>query len=567
MSEDEFFREIQKEFLVEASENLAQTESLFISLERKGVDHTETLNQLKRLAHNFKGSGKAVGFDELSSFSHTLENLLIAISTNVIGLTAEVVDLLLKCNDALKYDLAALKNDLGAKLDHTDLTASLVAATSGSLSKAADSEAPTIDAEIVSLARPGNALAVPMEKSKAAEVATDNYIRIPMKKIDDLLNSFGEQVIFLSALDLYKDSLMTHQEEVVRTIFNLKKIAFDLQQSTLSLRMVNLKTLFSKLERVVRDSSRMTGKNVTCEVIGADSELDKAIVEQLSDPLTHMVRNAVDHGIEDSAVRVAAGKNEVGKIEIKASREGANFIIEIKDDGKGLDPVKIRNKAVEKKLIQETTQLSQREIFDLIFESDFSTKEQVSELSGRGVGMNVVKQMIQAAKGTYEIESEVGKGTNFKIKLPLSLSLYNAIAMNINNEKYIVPCSQIKEIVQSNEVEFRELKKNKQVICLRNELYEYYDLGKTLKVHSGQGKPEEKPLVMLICQFDGRRMAFGVQKVLGIHRVVQKSLSSEMKTCPGAAGVTVMGDGMPAIILDLSLLTSLYKPILNEAAA
>lgn len=551
---DDFLKEIQDGFLVEAEDLLEQAEGLFLALEREEEDHRAAFDQLKRIAHNFKGSGKAVGFDELSSFCHSLENLLVALSSGAARLNPYITDLLLECNDVLRDDIRILKIDKGAPLDHGDIKTKLDHALSehSNPDNSFDVEANLFDGplDIEPTRNVRQNTGASNRKSN-----NDEFIRVPLKKIDELLNTFGEQVIFLSALDFYKEDLSAYKEEVVRVVFNLKKIAFDLQQSTLTLRMVTLKSMFSKLERAIRDAGIMTRKKVNTVLSGTDNELDKVIVDQLSDPLIHMVRNAVDHGIESTELRQQRGKPEMGTIQLKARREGGAFVIEVDDDGGGMDPAQIYRKAVEKGLIREGENLTRNEIFELIFENGFSTKDTASELSGRGVGMNVVKETILSLKGSYEINSEIGKGTNFRIKLPLSLSLFNGLLVMVKNEKFVIPSSQIQEIVKINDVEQLEITDGNRVIQLRNEIVDLMDIADYLaRPTSLEDQSKFKKDMVLISNFDRSKTGFVVSQIIGIQRIVQKPLSPEMTACPGASGVTILGDGTPAIILDLRAL-------------
>jgi len=559
---DDFLKDIQQSFLVEACENLAQTESLFLSLEKPDVDHHETFVQLKRLAHNFKGSGKAVSFDELSRFSHSLENLLIALSSGAIKLTPAIVDLLLTCNDTLRTDLETLKANTEAKIDHQDMIDHL----EDLVKTASDSNPEISSSENGEPTSPVPLFNKPFIKSKEVPVvppptvAADDHVRIPMKRIEELFNSFGEQVIYLSALEHYKNDMINNLDNIERTLFNLKKITYELQQSTLSLRMVGLKGLFAKLERAVRDVSRVTNKPVHFITTGLNQELDKTIVDQISDPLTHMVRNAVDHGIESQEERMQKSKPEVGSICIDAYRESGSFFIIIKDDGKGLDPAFIRRKAIEKGLITSEAVLSEKETFDLLFEPGFSTKEQVSEISGRGVGMNVVKEMIQNLGGQLDIKSEINQGTTFKIKLPLSLSLFNGLCFTVNGQRYIVPSSQVIEVVDCSQVEIRDINDAKmRLVQVRDSVHCLLDLRSVFRNHLN-GEEASRRKMILITEVDGEKICFQIHQVSGIVRVVQKPIGNEVASCPGAVGVTILGDGSPTLVLDFRQLVAELRP-------
>jgi two-component system chemotaxis sensor kinase CheA len=550
---DDFLKEIQEGFLLEADDLLEQAEGLFLALEKGGDDNRATFDHLKRIAHNFKGSGKAVGFDELSSFCHSLENLLVALSSGTVRLNQHITDLLLECNDVLRSDIRILTEDKSAPLDHSELKIKLEEALRehSNPDNSFDLNNQSFDAPIDM-----DQAVVKSEKSKDIVLhkksTNDEFIRVPLKKIDELLNTFGEQVIFLSALDFYKEDLSSYKEDVIRTVFNLKRIAFDLQQSTLTLRMVTLKSLFSKLDRAIRDAAIMTRKKINTVINGGDNELDKVIVDQLSDPLIHMVRNAVDHGVENADIRSQRGKPTTGTIKLNAQREGGSFVIEVEDDGGGLDPDRIYQKGIERGLIKEGQQMTRSEIFELIFENGFSTKDTASELSGRGVGMNVVRETILSLKGSYEIISELNKGTKFRVKLPLSLSLFNGLLVMVREEKFVIPSSQIQEIVKINDVEQLEIVGGNRVIQIRNEVVELIEISSYLARPTSQDESNaKKKNMVLISNFEKSKTGFVVSQILGIQRIVQKPLSPEMTACPGASGVTILGDGSPAIILDL----------------
>lgn len=549
---DDFLKEIQEGFLLEADDLLEQAEGLFLNLEKDDVDHRATFDHLKRIAHNFKGSGKAVGFDELSSFCHSLENLLVALSGGTIRLNPKITDLLLECNDVLRSDIRTLTADKAANLNHDDLKKKLDKALIDYANAEANAESEESNTDAIAEAQPEHKADKAAQNNQQKKSGNDEFIKVPLKKIDELLNTFGEQVIFLSALDFYKEDIATHKEDISRTVFNLKRIAFDLQQSTLTLRMVTLKSMFSKLERAIRDAAIMTRKRITTVIAGGDNELDKVIVDQLSDPLIHMVRNSVDHGIESSELRAQRGKPAAGSIKLNAQREGGSFVIEVEDDGAGLDPDRIYQKGIEKGLIKEGQKMTRNEIFELIFENGFSTKDSASELSGRGVGMNVVRETILSLKGSYEINSELGKGTNFRIRLPLSLSLFNGLLVMVKNERFIIPSSQVQEIVKINDVEQLEIVGGNHVIQLRNEVIELIDISQSLaKPVDAMDNTNYKKNMVLISNLEKCKVGFVVSQILGIQRIVQKPLSPEMTACPGASGVTILGDGYPAIILDL----------------
>lgn len=543
---DDFLREIQNSFLIEAEEFVSQSESLFLKIEKKDSSEDD-LKSLKRIFHNLKGSGKAVGFDHISRFCHEIENLIVV--GELQGANRDPVQLLIECNDQLKNEIAKLKNNI-EDVGSFELFIDLLVMAVG--------QAKTNTIQPVKF-DDFNKLAMPIVKENAPEcdredkrVNVDENIKVPLKKIDEILDIFGEQIIFLSALDHFRINPGENQDLMEKTIFNLKKLSYDLQQQTLSLRMIGLRGLNSKLERVVRDTCLQTGKKVSFVFDGLDQELDKTIVDQLSDPLMHMVRNSVDHGIESPFERKQLGKDETGVIKISAKREGGTFVITMEDDGKGLSREKILEKAKAKGLIADSEEMSDAEVFELIFENGFTTKDSASEISGRGVGMNIVKEMIYSMKGSYEIDSRPNVGLIFKIKLPLSLSLFNGVIVESGDERYIIPSSQINEILDSREISLIRINDSREALQIKDDVIETCPLLELL--HTNRKIENRAQSVYLVTSFSSKRFALRVDRLISIQKIAQKPLSSEMRICPGASGITILGDGQPVIILDLNLL-------------
>ena len=544
---DDFLKEMQISFLGEAEEFTIQSESLFIKIENKEASD-EDFKSLKRIFHNLKGSGKAVGFDHISTFCHEVENLIVITTTE--NSNTDSVQLLIACNDELKKEICELQKNvtcIGSFELYIDLLKQhTVKSQSDNSILASHSDVNCFNLPII---KTNDNDTIKNEK----KTFTEEAIKVPLKKIDEILDVFGEQIIFLSALDHYSRNTKDNQDLIEKTIFSLKKLSYDLQQQTLSLRMVGLRGLNSKLERVIRDTSKQTGKKINFIFNGLDQELDKTIVDQLSDPLIHMVRNSVDHGVESREERISLGKNEIGNIKITAKREGGTFVIHLQDDGKGLSREKILKKAKEKGLIADNVEMNDSEVFELIFENGFTTKDSASEISGRGVGMNVVKEMILSMKGSYEVESTLNEGTLFKIKLPLSLSLFNGVIIESGNERYIIPSSQINEIIDSRDISIVEIDYNREALQMKEEVIETKSILELLHKKRGIDK-KKKESVYIITSFSNKRFALRVDRLISIQKIAQKPLSHEMRICPGASGITILGDGQPVIILDLNLL-------------
>lgn len=631
---DNFFREIKIQFLTEAIETMQAVESFSLELE-KNPNNSETLEAMFRLAHNFKGAGKAVGFDHISEFGHKVENLLVAIRNKIVPTDPDVIQVLLECIDRLNSDINVLQQDLDAKLIHTDeenkiniiiqkyasenslnnsnsnsishsqthvyslpqknevssATNSVSAENKNVNSKSDLSENENKNNVSVFLRPPvtiehngtvnivnkckvtGGTCAKNDKNPKVSQPPSEDRVRVSIKKIEDILNIFGEQVILQSTLDHAKLDITNNQDLLIKTITQLSKLTNDLQQITLGLRTVNLKTLFSRLERTVRDTSKTLGKKIVFQTEGSDLELDKSIVENIYDPLNHMIRNSVDHGVEDPMDRLAKEKSETGLIKLKAFRSSGHFVIELSDDGKGLDKEKIFRKAQEKGIIStEVNYLdyseNENQIFNLIFENGFSTKEQVSEVSGRGVGMNVVKDTLNKLKGHCDIQSVLNQGTTFRIQLPLSLSIFNGLVIsnsshNENNisEKYVIPASDIQEVISVKYCEIKKIShgKNKlkyDFIKIRNnEIMPllYFDQIFSVQNVNPNNNIDAHHGTVLIYSNKSEKIAFLVQEITGLQKIVHKPLNPELQIIPGAAGSTILGDGVAALILDLSV--------------
>ncbi len=533
---DEFLKEIQETFLVESQDLLASVESLFLKLEKNSSD-LDVFNQLSRLAHNFKGSGKAVGFDHLSHFSHQLENLMLACKNHILVPTPEIINLLFRSVDALKLDIETLRNG-GAIMDYSSLLAEIHLALK-------QEHVVLVKEDVFKAIQPNFGNKAPGKKPQAAE-----YLRIPAQRIESLVDSFGEQVILQSALDQAKTDLVKNEDLILKTISQLTKLTYDLQQTAMSLRMVSLNLLFSKLERAARDAAQVLSKPISFSTKGNEQELDKTIVDSLSDALTHMVRNAVDHGIETPEERVAAGKNPEGNITLIGFRSGGSFVIEVRDDGRGMDPSKILAKAQKLGLVGDGSGFSEKQIFDLIFENGFSTKDAATDLSGRGVGMDVVKEKILELKGSYEIESKMGQGSCFRIHLPLTLAIFNAMIVRVGTEKFIIPNSDVDEVSRLNVEKIQTSNVNQGLLQIRDQVYAVVDLRKELFQKSVTTRNSQ--VTVLLVRKAKQPYALLIDEVLAIQKIVHKAVGQDVKRVKGSAGATILGDGKVCLILNIA---------------
>ncbi len=563
---DDFQAEIADCFLIEATDLIAEVESFLLTLERDPHD-SPAFDALLRAMHNLKGSGKAVGFAEISKLGHLTESLLISARKLKAPLAGEIMAILLKTCDRFKNDFVILKENHKASLDHEDLYQALEHANNFLQEHAQgnfysppgnafqDAEASGVDAYFAK------------KNPNPAATATakhDDFVRISLRKIEDLLNNFGEQVILQATLDHIKFDLDRHHELALKTINQLNKLTYDLQQTTISLRMVNLKTLFSRMERTVRDTAVATGKKIKFISEGQDNELDKSIVDSIIDPLTHMVRNAVDHGLESPQERKKQGKDPAGTITLKGFRRSGSFYITVEDDGRGLDQEKILSKAKKIGLIPENAKLSEPEIYELIYANGFSTRDTATDISGRGVGMNVVKEAIAALKGVCQIESKLGSGTRFTIRLPLTLAIFSGIVTRIGANLYVIPQSDVERILAYNSKGIRFVsERGERVVSIENSVIPLVDLRDRLKTAQNQRAvsnadfPETTSRqrgTIIISGAGNMRNALIVDDVLTQQRIVHKSLGPEVNGLKGTSGVTILGDGSAALILDIRTL-------------
>lgn len=533
---DTFLKEVQDTFLLESQDLLLNVENLFLILEKNPND-VDVFNQLSRLAHNLKGSGRAVGFSHIADFSHELESLMLACKSQTIESSPAVIDLLFRCVDAMKSDIEAMRSG-GAIKDYSILLLEIEQILTAEGSFFRGEEAST--ALQTSFVGGG----------KSNKIQAIEYLRIPTFRIEALIDTFGEQVILQSILDQSKIDIVKNEDRMLKTIGQLSKLTNELQLTALSLRMVSLKLLFSKLERAVRDAAKPLGKPISFTAKGSDKELDKAIVDALSDTLTHMVRNSVDHGIESVEERLACGKRAEGLIEINATRTGGSMVIEVKDDGRGLNPVEIFEKAKRLQIISPGAELSEKKIFDLIFENGFSMKDSLSDISGRGVGLNVVKEKILELKGRCEIDSQLGKGTTFRIQLPLTLAIFNAMIVKVGNEKFAIPTSDVDEVSRIDFARIQFTESSQQFIEIRDQVYKFVDMRRELFKEAVVGRNAQ--VTALLVRRTNHPFAILVDEVLSIQKIVHKPVDQNVRQVKGSAGATILGDGSVSLILNIT---------------
>ena len=390
---------------------------------------------------------------------------------------------------------------------------------------------------------------VKQKEKKKKSFSESNYIRVDSQKLGLLINLVGELVIAGAAMDLMIEKNGFSEAEEVSA--NISSLVGDIRDTALELRMVPIGETFSRFKRVVRDVSKEIGKTINLAITGAETELDKTVIEKINDPLTHLIRNSLDHGIESPEIRIAAGKPEEGTITLNAYHESGRVVIQITDDGAGLNKEKIREKAISKGIISETAQLPDQEIYNLIFAAGLSTKAQANDLSGRGVGMDVVKRNIEALRGNVNIDSEEGVGTNITIQLPLTLAIIDGFMVEANNERYIIPLSMVDECVEINNGDWKE-DDTQHYINLRGSVMPYLRLADYFNPDHKREKLQRQSLVVV--RSGKQKAGFVVDQLHGEQQTVIKPLGEIFKNIKGLSGATVLGDGNVALILDVTSL-------------
>ncbi len=397
-----------------------------------------------------------------------------------------------------------------------------------------------------------------------AAAAETSSIRVGVEKVDQLINLVGELVITQAMLLQCTEQMHgSVPERLLQGLGQLERNTRDLQESVMSIRMLPISFVFSRFPRVVRDLSSKLGKLVELKMSGETTELDKGLIEKIADPLTHLIRNSLDHGIEMPDKRTAAGKNPTGTITLRAAHQGGNIVIEVGDDGGGLSRPRILSKARERGF-QVSDQMSDQEVWMLIFEAGFSTAEVVTDVSGRGVGMDVVRRNIQAMGGRVEIESMTGVGTRMTVRLPLTLAILDGMSVAVGDQTYILPLSYVIESVQPDLRDVKTLSNQARVIRVRGEYLPVIVLHEIFGIQPASANLTQG--IMVILDADGTRAALFVDALVGQHQVVIKSLENNFRRVAGISGATIMGDGHVALILDISALAAMAKSAQMAAA-
>lgn len=551
------------DFASEAGEHLETAESKLLELESHSED-TEVINAVFRSFHTIKGASSFLNLEDVTRVAHSVEDVLDSARKGSLALTPSILDVALESLDLLAQLIGNTKESLenGQPVYAKDVTYFLDKVARAATGKAPDTALEVLDEpaivspseEMESIVADVAAVSVEPTSERRGQnqgqgqSREQSYVRVGTDKLDQLVNLVGELVIAQTQVSQNPDVVNTANQKLTKDISQLMKISTDIQEISMSMRMVPIRSTFERMARIVRDLSRKCGKQVRFEVSGEDTELDKNVVEELVDPLTHMVRNAVDHGIESEEDRLAAGKPNQGSVHLNAYHKGGNIVIELRDDGKGLDRNKIMKKAVERGLIEPDAQLSDEEVFALVFLPGFSTAEQISDISGRGVGMDVVRRNIEGLRGRVEVTSVLGKGSVFTICLPLTLAIIDGMVIGVGQERYILPMTAIVRSLRPEKNDVFYVMGKGEMIRVQEELLP------VVRLYNRFGVP---PIckdiwgsLVVIVESEGKRCGVMVDELLGMQQVVIKGLHDHLRKEPCLSGCAILGDGRVGLILD-----------------
>lgn len=563
-------RELLTEFHAEAVDHLQQIEAALLALDHQPGD-PEALNSIFRSFHTIKGNAGFLGLVPMHTLAHEVESLLDLARNHKLRLTPVIITEILRSRDALSVltQQVAVALEKGQLPDQVVPVGHLMRAVRKLAVPDGAAPAPTVEAPVaeivplpvaaapVEVAMPEAAVpaasapvrtAAPEAAPSAKSTAGNQTVRVNTEKLDSLMDVVGELVIVQSQL------IETSRQEggvgsaLQRNVSQLSRITKELQHTAMSLRMIPIKPMFQKMERLARDLARDFGKKVSYVTSGEDTELDRTVVEEIGDPLVHMVRNALDHGLEPSADRIAKGKPETGSLHLKAYHQGSNIVIELQDDGRGIDPERILKKAQEKGLVPAGAILTNEEIYALIFAPGFSTAEKVTSVSGRGVGMDVVKRNIDKLRGKIEITSEVGRGSTFKIKLPLTMAIIDGLVVRVGADRFILPSTSVQRALRPTRESISTLQGHGEVLDLRGKFVPVHRLHQRFGLSSDAVNPWDG--IVVIVENAGKISALLVDEMVSKQEVVIKNLGAFMQNLPGVAGAAILGDGSIALILD-----------------
>jgi two-component system, chemotaxis family, sensor kinase CheA len=569
-------QELLEGFLAETTELLEKLDDDLITLEKSPED-AELMNRIFRSIHTVKGASSFLGFDLLVKVTHKTEDVLNRLRKSELTLNSEIMDVILEAVDLVKTLVSDIKAGDIVERELESTIAKLIPFLSESATEATvlapvfaslqQEEKPKQDGAVPPppqaavpqvtppAAKQKDPPALKAPAAKGEELADNSTVRVDVKRLDDLMNQVGELVLERNRMiQLHSDYQFgldpsAFSDDFGKLSKRLNFVTSELQMQVLKMRMLPVEKVFKKFPRIVRNLARDLGKEVDLQIIGEETELDRSVVDEIGDPLIHLIRNALDHGLEPPDERLAAGKPRCGTVVLAAAHEGNQIVISIKDNGRGIDPDRVSRKALEKGLITEEqlASMGSREILDLLFLPGFSTKEQATDLSGRGVGMDVVRTNIRKLNGIIEIKNEIGHGSEFILKLPLTLAIIQSLLVEVEREVYSIPLASVIETMRVNQEEFHMVG-GQEVLKLRDSVLPLLRLQRVFSC--AETGADRKTCYVVIVGVAEKRVGLVVTRLLGQQEVAIKSLGKFLANLPGIGGSTIMGDGRVALIVD-----------------
>lgn len=605
MEQELFTPEMYQNYIVEAVEQLDLVEEKFLALEKKGYDE-EDLNSAYRAIHSFKGNSSFMQLQDLMNVSHMVETIMGSMREKLTEVTPDNISFLLEALDLLHSTVDEMNNDYTKSsipnyVAYSDLMKEIypecfnnedsikaldeLAEKEGKnivLSESNNTRLPFTSNEIKEtveitdrnvIVQPSTSESIPEPEVLPVGAITTKTagsgesapkrdivrkdIRVNLDKLDSIINLAGELVIAESMVTRNPVVAEIEDENFSRAVHQLRRICNELQDASMSLRMVPLDSTFKKMVRVVHDLSRKMGKQIKLDIKGGDTEVDKTVIEHIGDPLVHIIRNSCDHGIEPSDIRVANGKAAIGHVSIEGRHEGGEVWIIIQDDGKGLNKEKIVDTAIKRGVIDNADSLDDHAIWQLIFEPGFSTADKISDVSGRGVGMDVVKRNIEKMNGHIDIRTIEGKGTSFVIRIPLTLAIIDGMLVKSGNSLYTIPTLMIKKSITCTEEMITHSPEGKEILVMGDEFLPIIKLAEVFK----QPEAEQDVMqgILMITENRGRKFAIMADSIIGQQQTVIKGLSSYLSNARGTSGCTILGDGTVSLIIDISSLIEIAE--------
>jgi two-component system, chemotaxis family, sensor kinase CheA len=576
-------KEIVESFIVETNEIFEKLDNELLEIEKRPEDK-ELINSIFRAVHTVKGTSGFLSFDQMSALAHRFEDVLNKLRRGEISFKPSMLDVMLEAFDLMKVLLKQVVDrdikeiDLRSIIEKLESLSSAAAAAQSSRPKQAEVQTEKVSTPKEEPPSPAAGAhkaggehqdashpdASQQQTTSAAkgDKSTDTTIRVEVARLDHLMNLVGELVLGRNRLSQIvtlgkdEDAQEEFSRQLAETGAQIDFITTELQTAVMKTRMVQIGRVFNRFPRLVRDIAREFSKEIDLVIEGEETELDKSIIEEISDPLVHLIRNAADHGVEPADVREKNGKPRLGTIRLSAGHEGNHIIIEIQDDGAGMDPEKLKQKAIEKGVItpEEAHEMKTEDAYSLIFIPGFSTAQRVSSVSGRGVGMDVVKTNITKLNGIIAVESGIGKGTKFTLKLPLTLAIIQGLLVGVGEETFAIPLGSVLEVVHTSHSEASTVN-GRQVIRLRETVLPLVDISEILDLPR---RPDEgASFYTVVVGIANRKFGIIVDRLVGQKEIVIKPLGAYLKNIPGIAGSTILGDGRVIMIIDAGELLQL----------